>query len=159
VDAHRGALRQAKGGIECKNCHGQDGWLPGSFGLARHDTDTDYPLTGAHRAAPCLACHKNPALGQRDFTFAVPDRTCLRCHRDDDPHGGQFPGRACDTCHETGSFRVATFDHAKTRYPLDGAHRTVACAACHPLATQDGRQVRRYRPLGMKCRDCHGEDS
>jgi len=159
VDAHRGALREAPGGIECKTCHGQDGWLPATFGLARHARETDYPLTGAHRATPCLACHRSPALGQREFIFAVPDRTCARCHRDDDPHAGQFAGRACDTCHETGSFRVARFDHAKTRYPLDGAHRSVACAACHPLVTGNGRSVRRYRPLGMTCRDCHGESS
>jgi hypothetical protein len=161
VDAHRGQLLQMAGGIECKSCHGQDGWLPATFGLARHDKDTDYPLTGAHRAAPCLACHKNPELGQREFTFAIAvnDRTCLRCHRSDDPHAGQFPNRACDTCHDTRSFRVASFDHATTRYPLDGAHRTVACNACHPLVTEKGRECRRYRPLGTKCRDCHGEST
>jgi hypothetical protein len=157
LDAHRGALRDATGGVECRNCHGQDGWLPTSFGLARHDRETDYALTGAHRAAPCLACHRNPGLGQREFTFALPERTCLQCHRDDDPHAGQFAGRACDTCHDTGAFTVAAFDHTRTRYPLDGAHRRVACTACHPLVTEGGSQVRRYRPLGMTCRDCHEE--
>jgi hypothetical protein len=98
-------------------------------------------------------------LGQRDFTFHLSDRRCLQCHRDDDPHAGQFADRACDDCHDTGSFRITGFDHAKTRYPLDGAHRSVACAACHPLVTDHGRAVRRYRPLRMSCRDCHGEPS
>lgn len=159
VDAHRGGLRRAPGGGECRSCHGEDTWLPSSFDLARHDRDTDYPLTGAHRAAPCLACHRRAGgpAGADGLRFGIADRSCLACHGDADPHAGQFPGRACDDCHDTASFRIARFDHTRTRYPLDGAHRRVPCAACHPLVAEGGRQVRRYRPVGTACRDCHGE--
>jgi hypothetical protein len=53
---------------------------------------------------------------------------------------------------------VAHFDHDRTRYPLDGSHRDVACGACHALESRpDGTQLRRFRPVGMQCEDCHGE--
>jgi hypothetical protein len=161
VDYHQGAFARSPGGPECRNCHGEDAWVPTDYDIARHNRDARYQLTGAHRAAPCVACHKSAALGQETLTFRIAGQDCLSCHRSNDPHGDQFAGRACDSCHDTGAFRIAAFDHSKTRYPLDGAHRKVACAACHPsVAGAGGKPMRRYRPLGMTCRDCHeGERS
>jgi hypothetical protein len=43
----------------------------------------------------------------------------------------------------------AGFDHSKTRYPLEGRHKTVACDRCHAAGKPKS---------GMKfgqCRDCH----
>jgi hypothetical protein len=158
VDYHAGAFRASPGGSDCRGCHGEDGWTPTTFDITRHNRDTKYALTAAHLAAPCLACHKNPALGQTALQFRMPRQECLACHQTLDPHGGQFGNRACDECHATDSFRIAAFDHSRTRYPLDGKHRTVPCASCHPSATgPDGRAVRVYRPLGTACRDCHTE--
>jgi hypothetical protein len=158
VDYHAGAFRERPGGAECRHCHGEDGWSPTSYDIARHNRDARYALTGAHLAAPCTACHRNPALGQTALQFRIPDQACHACHQALDPHGGQFGDRACDACHATDSFRIAAFDHARTRYPLDGAHRSVPCASCHPSRPgPDGRAVRAYRPLGTACRDCHAE--
>jgi hypothetical protein len=158
VDYHAGAFRASPAGSDCRSCHGEDGWTPTTFDITRHNRDTKYALTGAHLAAPCLACHKNSALGQTALQFRMPRQECLACHQTLDPHGGQFGNRACDECHATDSFRIAAFDHSRTRYPLDGKHRTVPCASCHPSATgPDGRAVRVYRPLGTACRDCHTE--
>jgi hypothetical protein len=158
VDYHAAAFREIPGGSDCRNCHGEDGWTPTTYDIARHNREAKYALTGAHLATPCLACHENPVLGQAALQFRIPDQACLACHRVLDPHGGQFPGRACDECHTTDSFRIPVFDHAQTRYPLDGRHRTVPCASCHPSVTgPDGRAVRQYRPLGTACRDCHTE--
>jgi hypothetical protein len=54
------------------------------------------------------------------------------------------------------TFRIAAFDHSRTRFPLDGRHRDVECADCHVMVTAaDGREFRRYRPVGTQCRDCH----
>jgi len=155
-DQHGGAFAKSPGGIECKSCHTDDGWAPTTYDIARHNRDATYELTGAHLAAPCVACHKNPELGQRTLQFRIPDQDCLACHRALDPHGGQFGDRTCDECHVTDSFTIPNFDHSRTRYPLDGAHRTVPCASCHTTAPgPDGRPMRVYRPLGTACRDCH----
>jgi len=161
VDYHAGAFARSPGGLECKNCHGEDAWLPTDYDIARHNRDARYELTGAHRAAPCVACHKSAALGQQTLVFRIAEQDCVACHRANDPHGEQFAGRSCDSCHDTRAFRIAAFDHSKTRYPLDGAHRIVACAACHPsVPGPGGKPMRKYRPLGMTCRDCHeGERS
>jgi hypothetical protein len=156
ADEHDGAFAQSPGGIECGSCHVDDAWTPTRYDIARHNRDARYALTGAHLAAPCVACHQNPALGQQTLQFRFPEQDCLACHRSLDPHGGQFAGRPCDECHVTDSFKIPQFDHARTRYALDGAHRTVPCAACHPTVTgADGRPMRVYRPLGTACRDCH----
>ena len=155
-DYHRGTFAQSPGGIECASCHAEDGWEPTTYDIARHNRDARYKLTGAHLATPCVACHKNADLGQRTLDFHITNQACAACHAAKDPHGKQFAGRACNDCHDTRSFKIPAFDHSRTRYPLDGAHRKVPCASCHPLVTgPDGRSTRRYRPLGTTCRDCH----
>jgi hypothetical protein len=158
TDSHEGAFRTSPGGSACDNCHTQDAWVPTAYDVARHNKDTRYRLEGAHAATPCFACHHNAALGQQALTFRLPDQDCLSCHRATDPHGDQFPGRACDECHDTRAFTIRSFDHSRTRYPLDGAHRKVPCASCHPqVPGPDGRPMRRFRPLGTTCEDCHGD--
>ena len=65
---------------------------------------------------------------------------CTDCHAD--AHAGQLAKRAdggrCESCHDVNGFRPARFgpeDHAKTAYPLAGAHLAVACDQCHkPVA-------------------------
>jgi hypothetical protein len=159
-DYHERAFERAPGGVACDNCHGQDAWLPTSYDIARHNRESRFELTGSHLAAPCTACHRDP-LGSEaqppSFRFASLE--CVSCHGRDDPHGGQFAGRRCEDCHDTRSFRIARFDHDRTRYPLDGAHRDVPCASCHKQEPAAGGGVlRRYKPLGTACRDCHAND-
>jgi hypothetical protein len=155
-DYHAGVFSQSPGGVECASCHVDDDWIPTRYDIARHNRDAKYEITGAHLAAPCVACHNNPVLGQESLQFRIPRQECLACHQALDPHAGQFPDRACDECHVTDSFKIPAFDHSGTRYPLDGAHRRVPCESCHRLVTgDDGHAVRVYRPLGTACRDCH----
>jgi hypothetical protein len=155
VDAHEGALAQSPGGANCANCHGEDTWLPSAYDLARHNRET-YELTGAHVTVACSQCHQ-PARPGGPPQFRLPSTDCATCHGTDDPHAGQFERRACTACHTTESFRIGDFDHAATRYPLDGAHRNVACAKCHTVVTgADGVSFVRYRPLETACRACHG---
>jgi len=155
-DYHAGTFAQSPGGADCTSCHGEDGWSPTTYDIGRHNRDATFELTGAHLASPCLACHKNPALRQETLQFRMPRQECLACHEALDPHAGQFAGQACDECHATESFKIPVFDHARTRYPLDGAHRDVPCASCHPSESDpDGRAIRVYRPLGTTCQDCH----
>ncbi|MCC7003718.1 MAG: hypothetical protein IT357_16285 [Gemmatimonadaceae bacterium] len=155
VDVHEGTFAKSPGGPACQNCHGENTWLPASYDLARHNRES-YVLTGAHVAVACISCHK-PTREGGPPQFKLPSRDCISCHREADPHGGQFVGRACTECHSTDSFKVPSFDHAKTRYPLDGAHKDVACAKCHSvIATPNGSTMTRYRPLEMTCKACHG---
>ncbi len=57
-------------------------------------------------------------------------------------------GEKCDGCHsEDGWRRVKAFDHSKTKFALDGAHKEVGCAACHA--------GERYKDLPTTCVSCH----
>ena len=155
-DYHQSAFEQIPGGLICDNCHGEQKWMPASYDIDRHNRETDFVLNGAHLAVPCFRCHENPELGQETREFAFESQECTVCHRRDDPHGGQFTDVPCTQCHDTRSFEIAAFDHAATRYPLDGAHRSVPCGGCHFEETSAGIAFVRYAPLGTECRDCHG---
>ena len=90
-DFHKGAF-----GSDCGMCHNPNGWDRWQFD---HDTQTTYPLTGAHKGLECAGCHKTIMVEQITLS-----RACIACHADDDVHNGQF-GSDCDRCHTTESFR------------------------------------------------------
>lgn len=142
---------------DCDFCHDESHFTPASFGAAEHDS-TAFPLTGAHRATPCSACHQPIARGPAQpgrVAFRRADTSCTGCHRD--PHGGQFAPRTCEACHATSAWTHVTFDHERTRYPLRGAHRTVACARCH-TAERPGAPVRfSGLPTSCEAAGCHGD--
>ena len=166
-----GGARPVAGG--CEACHDARAFRPSAVDIERHGR-LGFALDGAHRAIPCVACHeKMPAKSAASsLTGAAhlapvalddPGSKCADCH--EDPHGGQFAGRAgggaCETCHATEAFRPASrFDHNRdTRFALRGAHEHVACEACHrPGATVKGAKgppPLRYRPLSTACESCH----
>ncbi len=67
------------------------------------------------------------------------------------PHGKlEVP---CQNCHTFTGWkpirRVPEFDHNKTRYPLRGLHKDVACQQCHTNAV--------FTNVGNKCADCHAD--
>jgi hypothetical protein len=61
----------------------------------------------------------------------------------------QFP-QNCAQCHTITAWRPAQFDHALSRFPLTGAHTTVACADCHIGGE--------YTGTTSACYDCHRAD-
>ncbi len=138
----------------CRDCHSMSVWSPV---VGFDHRKTDYPLTGRHSTVPCTDCHRplggevveegDPSLKFVGLAFGQ----CADCHRD--PHQSRL-GASCDRCHSTDSwdqYRRSEFDHDRTRYPLLGAHRRVACARCHPA----GRSFRVAR-FGV-CSDCHSD--
>lgn len=155
VDYHEGVFVQGGLASRCESCHGEDAWLPTSYGIERHNREAAFPLTGAHLVLPCAGCHASPT-GAPAPVFRLPDRDCVACHAHGDPHAGQFGTLDCTRCHDTQAFTPSTFDHATARFVLDGAHAGVSCASCHPKEDVDGASVRRYRPLALECRSCHG---
>lgn len=171
-DPHRGALRDRVDGGACESCHTASGFRPSTFSVAEHQA-TRFPLRGAHLAVPCDTCHALAAApvapvaahaqagrGRRAaFHLEFPaDLACSSCHRD--PHGGETSRLelACGDCHGVESWRgavagsvAASFDHgAVTGYPLENAHATAACAACH--RTDAGV---RFAATPTDCAACH----
>lgn len=166
VDYHLGDVSAIEAGDDCTACHSVDGWLPSSFDLFRHNSDTPFELAGAHAAVPCASCHEpndrtNVTLqvdGPR-VAFHIDASQCSSCHTSDSPHGDQFKGRTCESCHTNNEvFRIASFDHEQTSFPLTGSHENVDCVSCHPTEpTAGGVERVVYRPLQVECAACHSE--
>lgn len=165
ADPHRGEFKErmlrvnASGkAAGCEACHSTKTWKE----LSQFDhSQTAFPLLGAHRATACIDCHRpqnmETTLVHVDFR-EVPTR-CEQCH--EDVHGKQFAKNdvtSCADCHNSNRWRPSLFDHEKrTAFPLEGAHRSVRCDACHELTRQvEGKTVLFYKPTPKACEACHG---
>ena len=187
----------------CASCHPDHrgrgfamiDWGPkGSRGFDHRSAS--WPLAGKHAAARCETCHDNrrivvPAVARmlaatpRRTTFLGLQSRCTSCHFDE--HRGQV-GQDCQRCHgnDAATFASArSFDHARTDFPLRGKHQPLACASCHPTATDPAvppafpkpraSTFARYKPIahgscgnchrdphqgafGSNCADCHNEN-
>jgi len=156
TEVHQAELGER--GRNCQRCHNQTRFAPTEYVMAAHDSTT-FALTGAHQAVPCSSCHvrlAGAAAGLGRVRFRMTDHSCTGCHRD--PHGAQFAGRTCETCHTTAAWQGARgdFDHAGTRYPLRGAHRNLACGSCHATRA-NGTTAFRGLPLTCSAAGCHGD--
>lgn len=134
-DPHRGEL-----GPQCQSCHDERDWKRTRFDHNR----SRFPLLGRHAALQCKACHASAQ-------FKEARAECAACHDKDDPHKRRF-GTRCESCHNARDWRAWDFDHAKTRYPLTGAHRKVDCYACHR------EPLRGAVRLDTSCVACHSRD-
>ncbi len=173
IDPHpRELTAGVPGNHGCATCHDARAFRPSTVGVEAHSSFR-FPLRGAHRATPCLACHESvtPRLsGMHQSTLVAggvrfepvtfdASRECADCHRT--PHGAQFDtGKArgdCAACHSEDAFAPASrFDHTRdASFSLVGAHATVSCARCHRLDPTTGTDV--YRPLSASCESCHGK--
>jgi hypothetical protein len=197
VDCHREIawLEQKDRGLharvenqDCSECHPEHAGR--EFELIEFDSneaakfrheDAGWPLEGKHAAVKCESCHRtefarSPAKSQRSADAATPsylglEQSCQYCHVDD--HDKAL-GIACENCHDMNGFKPAPlFDHAKTSYPLVGAHQRVVCTKCHAQTEPNGKSmifpVRDTKQcsschndphkgrLGPLCSDCHNE--
>ena len=146
----------ASGEEDCAQCHND---LSFRSTPDFDHADTGFALLAKHAQAQCIDCHNQPTqatLGRR--LHPAPGTACSQCHQD--PHLGQFGSAPnCADCH-TGfeSFLIPDFDHDQTGFPLDKTHAPLACNECHkPSATTTGLEAVRYKPLGKRCIDCHGQ--
>lgn len=132
----------------CDLCHAGDDWttLRDDFEFD-HLARTGVELEGAHARAECLRCHND-----RGPVTAFAARGCKGCH--EDVHEG-MQGERCDTCHVPTNWGVvgAIGDHARTRFPLVGAHATTSCRRCH-----EGIEAGILGPLDVECISCHQAD-
>lgn len=152
-DAHaqQFAGRSDKG--ECSACHTEQGFAVSTYVHTDHE-QSRFPLKGAHRAVPCIQCHKAgkvPGKSSQQFRWER-EILCTTCHQD--IHNGQFTSRmreGCETCHSVSSWDDLKFSHEQTGFPLKGKHTGVRCTACH--TTVNG--VVQYTGVSKNCESCH----
>ncbi len=169
---------------ECQGCHpdhrGVDlaliEWEGGRDAFDHRKSG--WPLLQAHAKVKCDECHQKRLIVDRAIVQMLqkqPRRTtllgassrCDSCHFDE--HRGQL-ARTCESCHDQAAWKPApTFNHQKTDYPLLGKHKDVACAKCHPAATDDqflanafpkprAASFMQMKPLEFKsCESCHND--
>ncbi len=127
---------------ECLTCHSINGWKPATFDHSK----TDFALVGAHAGTECSSCH---STGQ----FKGLTKDCFTCHTADfnkvkqPSHSKAQFDHNCLACHNLVAWSPSTFDHAKTSYPLLGAHKNADCASCHSSGV--------YKGLNTECYTCH----
>ena len=155
-DPHVGQFK----GRGCDECHSEATWknVP-RFSHQR----TKYPLTGAHERVECVKCHEpNPpgAPPEQAGYVNVPHAQCTDCHTD--PHKGRMRG-TCESCHTTDAWKrsdrkafEATFDHSRTRFALQGAHKRASCTSCtaHCCCSACGRHSSRHSLPQPKASSC-----
>ncbi|HEX8297583.1 MAG TPA: cytochrome c3 family protein, partial [Rubricoccaceae bacterium] len=141
----------ALAGQSCQTCHAPSGW---NDTRAFSHRQTGFALTGAHVRTSCTGCHGAEGRGAARFRN-VPD-DCASCHRDESPHGRQFAGQTCASCHETSRWSTASqgFNHQQTGFPLAGAHASVSCASCHGSGP-----TARFAGTPEACASCHADES
>lgn len=137
----------------CTACHTNTHWSQVNFD---HNT-TKFKLLGAHKKTSCTDCHfKKDENGITTQKFKTLKTTCVECHTD--KHAGQFNEKGntdCLRCHNNNDWKIDNFDHNKTKFPLDGKHKNVACAKCHKPKTIGQTRVIEYKLKSYKCESCH----
>jgi hypothetical protein len=132
----------------CGLCHVSDRWdkLRDDFSFD-HEKETGYALEGAHATAACLRCHND-----RGPVSSYVSRGCGGCHPD--PHKSTL-GLDCQRCHDQRGWRPGGLiaEHARTRFPLYGAHVAVPCERCHTRAP-----VGDFQGAPVECDLCHQSD-
>lgn len=162
-------------GSTCEPCHSARTFKVAAY---THAKALDL-FTGQHAAVACRGCHLPAktasapagratapgatAVASAAAPPAVPHFTgtptaCASCHRD--PHLGQLAAD-CATCHSVNAVKFAAdrFSHDRTKYPLAGKHKPLACAACHKPITQafpaGNGTATQFAGLGTACASCH----
>jgi hypothetical protein len=146
TDVHKTEL-----GTTCVRCHTTRSWKVTDM-VQKHQA-TRFALLGRHASLACEACHANASQRQ----YAGTPIECVACHRTDyvqaaSPNhtSAQF-STDCLQCHQPAARTWGSgFDHARTEFPLMGAHAATACSHCHA--------GNRFRGLETACIGCHRAD-
>ena len=151
---HGRAVNPAKGDQDCARCHTEH--YGETFRIYKWETSkeefdhrqTGYPLLGRHSGLRCEQCHNSKRISQADRrlirvrdldqTFEGLHEACLTCH--EDRHAGQL-GSNCEKCHSVSAWKLKSYDHSTTHYPLTGKHREVDCAKCHRPSAANAKVI------------------
>lgn len=151
TDFHEGQFVNQGVGPDCRRCHTVDGFSESLFTLEDHGR-TKFPLTGAHVATPCFACHRQ----EEKWTFKGLGERCVDCHKD--VHAGQiaekwYPDHTCTQCHNPAGWRENKFDHSQTAFKLQGVHARQECRNCHISDAE--HPYGQFAGLPTACSSCH----
>ncbi|MBT7393718.1 MAG: hypothetical protein HN778_02690, partial [Prolixibacteraceae bacterium] len=127
--------------FDCLQCHNTSNWEETTFD---HNA-SNFPLTGAHIATECAACHTE--------TYTGTSTLCSSCHTDN-YNNAQNPSHTaagistdCEACHGTSAWAPSTFDHtATTGFELINGHSGKQCVDCHLGTTTEA---------SSDCISCH----
>lgn len=161
---------------QCSKCHDENSWK--KTHNFDHNVQTNYRLDGKHLNLKCADCHlhkstkvnstkkasesESSSLSLKAPTYhweQLSTKTCETCHKT--PHVGQFSkdllNKKCTACHTTEDWFVqksdSGFDHNKTRFALDGSHKSAKCNDCHGSA---GNKKFKFQSADLKfCIECH----
>lgn len=152
ADYHDGRLVSNVEVVDCKKCHSVEGFEKHTYTIEDHATSS-FPLTGAHLATPCFACHQSDGLF---WEFDALGQDCIDCH--DNIHLGFLKepyliGDQCTSCHTTESWKEIDFDHSTTDFALEGRHLQVQCSECHMVEGDVNNQL--FEGLAKECYLCH----
>ena len=147
ADIHKRQL-----GANCEQCHTVRGWTVAIKDVQQHNNR--FPLTGAHAAVDCDACHK----GGANSKFQTMSTACFSCHQSDfqntsNPnHVTAKFSTTCEGCHTTDNWLNAKFDHSMTGFLLTGGHADPPrqCVDCHVNNN--------YNLTSSACFSCHQKD-
>ena len=156
-----GHMGGAAGQGNCQGCHPEHRGATAAL-TSLDAASFDHSLTGfslsSHRRTAqgrpfaCADCHP------KSLTATFDQGICTTCHQKMDAafmtrHISQF-GKDCLACHDGSGGLGKNFDHAKTGFPLTGAHTSVACAKCHTsTGTASG-----FKNVPTDCFSCHASD-
>ena len=136
-------------GLECGDCHTPKSWKPDPATVKfDHNRQTGFKLVGRHRDVACRSCHLSVKFDEATLKGA----DCATCHAD--VHRGAYAER-CASCHTTVSFAdvPGLQIHARTTFPLTGAHAQITCRTCH-VDDRGGA----FAPVDPQCISCHRAD-
>ena len=130
---------------ECRHCHTDHKGREADINQLDRETFnhaySNYQLKDAHKAVRCEGCHLPKVIFRK-----APGR-CFDCHKRADPHKSRL-GEKCDGCHTESKWsKVKPYDHSKTKFALEGAHKDVGCATCHAGEL--------YKDIARTCVSCH----
>lgn len=154
-DYHNGQFNSQAKKTDCKDCHTMKGFTGSTFTIEQHNMGL-FKLEGAHLATPCFACHKK----EEKWSFRNIGLHCRDCHTDIheniiDPE--YYPEGSCKSCHTVDSWRKVSFDHARTKFKLTGAHAERTCRDCHFVMQDDGKELQRFKGMNTDCISCHAD--
>jgi len=132
--------------VSCSDCHTPQAWRPAHISASfDHSKLTSFKLTGRHADVACRSCHLNLRFSEPKLS----NIECSACHVD--VHQGNL-SENCASCHSTVSFTdvESVSLHARTNFPLTGAHIQITCASCH-VDSQGGA----FTTLNTECIACH----
>ncbi|MCU0413330.1 MAG: cytochrome C [Ignavibacteriaceae bacterium] len=137
---------------KCSVCHRTESWNTISF----DHNQTNFPLQGKHSSAGCGNCHRKEIDNTIKIIFKSVRKECESCHKD--IHFGQFKVEGisdCSRCHSFENWKPEKFDHNKTKFNLEGAHKNIECSKCHPQIEMSSNTFIKFKLEDFKCAACH----